>query len=33
MCVAYSRSKILGNMFTYRKVDSLNGTPVSSYMK
>ena len=30
MCVAYSRLKNLGNIFTYRKIDRLNGPPVSS---
>ena len=32
MYVAYNRPKKLGNIFTYRKVDSLEGLPVSSYM-
>ena len=32
MCVAYSRPKNIGNVFTYRKVDRLDGLPVSSYM-
>ena len=33
MCVAYSRPKNLGNIFTYRKVDSFDGPPVSSNME
>ena len=33
MCVAYSRPKNLGNIFTYRKIDRLNGPPVSSYLE
>ena len=33
MCVAYSRLKNLGNIFTYRKIDRLNGPPVSSYLE
>ena len=33
MCVAYSRPKSLGNIFTYRKVDCLGGPSVSSYME
>ena len=33
MCVAYSRPKTIGNIFTYRMVDSLDGDPVSSYME
>ena len=33
MCVAYSRPKYLGNIFTYRKVDRIDGPPVSSYME
>ena len=27
MCVAYSRPKNLGNIFTYRKIDRLDGPP------
>ena len=33
MCVAYSRPKNLGNIFTYHKVDRLNVPPVSSYLE
>ena len=33
MCVAYSRPKNLGNIFTYHKVDRLDGPPVSSYLE
>ena len=33
MCVAYSRCNNLGNIFTYRKIDCLNGPPVSSYLE
>ena len=33
MCVAYSRPKNLGNIFTYRKIDRLDGPPVSSYLE
>ena len=31
--VAYIRPKNLGNIFTYRKVDCLDGPPVSSYLE
>ena len=31
MCVAYSRPKIIGNIFTYQKVDHFDGPLVSSY--
>ena len=30
MCLAYRRPKNLRNIFTYRKIDSLDGPPVSS---
>ena len=33
MYVAYSRPKIIGNIFTYHKVYSLKGPPVSYYME
>ena len=33
VCVAYSRPKNLGNIFTYRKIDRLDGPPVSSYLE
>ena len=33
MCVAYSRPRNLGNIFTYRKIDRLDGPPASSYLK
>ena len=33
MCVAYSRPKNLGSIFTYRKIDRLDGPPVSSYLE
>ena len=33
VCVAYSRPKNLGNIFTYRKIDRLDGAPVSSYLE
>ena len=33
MCVVYSHPKNLGNIFTYCKVDRLNGPPVSSYLE
>ena len=33
MCVAYSRPENLGNIFTYRKFDRLDGPPVSSYLE
>ena len=33
MCVAYSRTKNLGNIFTYRKIDCLDGPLVSSYLE
>ena len=33
MCVAYSRPKNLGNIFTYRKIDRLDGPLVSSYLE
>ena len=33
MCVAYIRLKNLKNIFTYHKVDHLDGPPVSSYME
>ena len=33
MCVAYSRPKLSGNIFTYRKVNHIYGPPVSSYME
>ena len=33
MCVAYSRPKNLGNIFTYRRIDRLDGPLVSSYLE
>ena len=33
MCVEYSFSHNLGNIFTYREVNFIDGTPVSSYME
>ena len=33
MCVAYSRPKNLGKIFTCRKVDHIDGPPVSSYLE
>ena len=33
ICVAYSRPKNLGNIFIYRKIDRLDGPPVSFYLE
>ena len=33
MCVAYSRTKNIGDILTYCKDDCLYGPPVSSYME
>ena len=33
MWVAYSLPKNMGNIFTYRKIDRLDGPPVSSYLE
>ena len=32
MCVKYIPNKNLGNIFTYRKIDRLDGPPASSYL-
>ena len=33
MCMAYSLPKNMGNIFIYRKIDRLDGPPISSYLE